>query len=578
MSGHESYNPEALTKPLASSSDGGVSAGVLTLAEAREKTWDIVVIGTGMGGATAGYRLASQGREVLFLEKGLFLFGDHDRGRGELQVEGDDPNERMAHGWWPSKIHGTTSYASYLQMFFPLGCGTGGSSAVFAAQLERMQPCDFEPRKYHPDVKDAALVDAWPFTYEDMVPYYREAERLFHVTGTPDPLNPDPEPTLDEPPPMSERDAYIFEQMKKGGMHPYRAHVGCRFIQDCKGCGAALCPKPCKADSGRLCLLPAIERHAAKVLAEAEVLRLEATAERVTAARVSHRGEEAEIRGNHFIVAAGALMTPALLLRSSSDVWPKGLANRSDQVGRNLMFHAADFVAIRPPKVLDPTGPHKAISATDLYLRSGKKMGTFQSMGIPVFASAIESFLKSQAERNPKWYLTVGGTLGRKVASKVGASLFGHANVFSTMVEDLPYAHNRILLDPSAPNGMRFHYDYPEELRARCQLYRDELRKLLPKELKMLVLNDENNLNFGHTSGTARAGSDPIDSVVDAQQRAHDLENLWVADASAFPASGGINPSLTIAANALRVADAVHGHLASQERAPALPVVGGLAS
>ena len=141
--------------------------------------------------------------------------------------------------------------------------------------LERLMPSDFEPRRHHPQAPDAALPEAWPFSYEELVGYYRKAERIFTVCGTQDPLNPDPESPIVAPPPASERDAFIMDAFARVGLHPYRAHVGCRYVPGCLGCGGVLCPKACKADSGLVCLQPALLDHGAKLMADTEVLRLE---------------------------------------------------------------------------------------------------------------------------------------------------------------------------------------------------------------------------------------------------------------------------------------------------------------
>jgi len=529
----------------------------ISLEQARDQSWDVVVVGTGIGGSTLGFAVAQKGLKVLFLEKGLFLFGEHNRGTGEMLTESHDPAERLRRGWWPLQIHGKTSYADGLKMYAPLGCGTGGSSSVYAAQMERMLPSDFEPKKHHARVSDSSVPDTWPFSYQDLVPYYRQAEQIYAVCGTPDPLNPDPEGKLASPPPMSERDAHIFDSLKSLGLHPYRAHVGCRYLPSCSGCAVRLCPRDCKTDAGRVCMLPAIEQHGAAVLAEAEVQRLVASGDRVTAVKIKHRGVEAEIKGRVIVVAAGALMTPVLLLRSTSDEWPTGLANKRDLVGRNLMMHTSDFIAVRPSKMFDPTGPAKAISVNDLYVRGGRKLGALQSVGMPVTPGSIDAFLRGKAQKDPSLLLNVGGAFGRKVASRIGAALFQQANIFASVVEDLPYHHNRVVLDDQVPNGMRFEYTYPAELKERNELFRSELERWLSPKLRTLVLNGDNNLNYGHVSGTVRSGTDPTKSVVDADNRAHDVENLYVADASSFPASGGINPSLTIAANSLRVAAAL---------------------
>jgi choline dehydrogenase-like flavoprotein len=540
-----------------------MSVAPITLQQAQDERWDVVVVGTGIGGASCGYALAERGHRVLFLEKGLFLFGAHDRGTGQMLQESSDPAERMRRGWWPVQLEGRTSYASSLKMFAPLGCGTGGSSSLYAAQMERLMPSDFEPKRHHPRATDATLPEAWPYDYAELAPYYRRAEALYEVCGTPDPLNPDPEARYAAPPAMSERDAFVFESMKSLGMHPYRAHVGCRYLPGCMNCGARLCPRACKTDAGRVALLPALERHGAAVLTEAEVLRLEAGADRVEGVVIRHQGAEATVRGKVVVLAAGSLMTPALLLRSTSAAWPTGLANRNDLVGRNLMMHTSDFIAVRPPKMLDPNGPAKALSANDLYARGGRKLGTFQSVGMPVNQGSIEAYLKGKSEKDPGSLLSLGGALGRKVASKVGAVLFQQANIFASIVEDLPYLHNRVVLDDRNPNGMRFEYTYPDELKERNALFRSEIERWLSPKMTTLLLGGDNNLNFGHVAGTARAGHDPKTSVVDAAQRAHEVENLYVADASVFPSSGGINPSLTIAATALRAADRIAARLGS---------------
>lgn len=523
-----------------------------------EEDWDVVIVGTGMGGATAGYELAARGKKVLYLERGHYLFGDHDRTRGALLQE-ENPADRLNNGWWPEHMNGETNMGP-VRFFGPYGCGTGGSSSVFAAQMERFHPSDFEPRKHHPQGKKSSAPEAWPFAYADFVPYYRKAEKIFHVCGTPDPLNPDPQGQWREPPKMSERDAALFEGFAKAGWHPYRAHVGCRYIPECNDCGGILCPKECKSDAGRVCLEPAVHQHGAKLLPDCEVTRLEANKESVTRVHYVRDGKPGSVRGKVVIVACGSLLTPALLLKSASDLWPNGLANSSDQVGRNLMMHTADFVAVRPAADLSDKGPAKAISLNDLYFVDGKKCGTFQSVGIAVSTGAIEAFLAQRAEKDPKWYLKVG-KLGRKVAARIGGAMFSHSNIFSTMVEDLPYSDNRVVLNPSQPNGMHFLYTYSDELFERNVLFRKELDKRLKGHLKHMVLTGDNNLNFGHVSGTCRSGDDPKVNVVDKTFRAHDLSNLYVADSSWFPSSGGVNPSLTIAAGALRVADTIAGRL-----------------
>ncbi len=526
----------------------------------EDETWDAVVIGTGMGGATAGMALAAKGRRVLFLEKGHFLFGDTDRG-GETEPNdvGNDPESRLRRGWWPEEIEGRTSFGPE-KFFAPLGCGSGGTTGVYSAQLERFQPVDFLPRNNYPHVSDSALPEAWPIRYDELLPYYRRAEQLYRVSGTQDPLYADPEARLREPPPASERDQELAAGFDAVGLHTYRSHIGFEHVPNCGACPGTLCPRACKSDAGRISLMPALVQHGAKLLPRCEVLSLEADSERVQRIRCSYQGREITISGRMVVLAAGTLMTPTLLLRSRSRPWPNGLANRSGQVGRNLMFHAADFVAVGPKQALPTEGARKALSFNDFYVDKQGKLGTFQSMGIHVESGTIAYSLRNRLGYSPDWMKKLLDPVTR-VTSKIASVPLRGASVFSTIVEDLPYAHNRVSLDPSSNNGMRFEYRYPEELGRRVQLFRSRLGEVLKPRHRMMVLNGPSNLNYGHMCGTCRFGEDPEASVLDASCRAHDLENLYVVDASFFPSSGGTNPALTVAANALRVADAIDGQL-----------------
>lgn len=527
--------------------------------EDPERTlWDAVVIGAGMGGGTVGHALARRGRSVLFLEKGRFLQRDPAAERGDLASTDHSPEARMRRGRWPQPIRGTTSFGE-VEFFAPLGCGSGGSSAIYAAALERLFPCDFRPRANHPAAADSTLPEAWPITYEELEPHYREAEELFRVRGTRDPLHPGAEAPLREPPPLSERDTALHDLFARAGLHPYRVHVGCEFIPGCDGCGGVLCLRDCKNDAARVGVLPAVEKLGAKLLAECEVSALEADASSVRRVHCTWRGRRLSLSARVVVLAAGALMTPILLLGSRSEDWPDGLANRSGLVGRNLMLHTADFIAIRPDRGGSTDGPPKALALNDFYLDGGVKLGTLQSVGRSVEPGVVLGYLRSEADRDPRRWRKLTRPLLRFVAY-AAAFYFRNATVFSSIVEDLPYHDNRVLPDPAAPNGMRFEYRYRSELRERNQRLRRRLAETLGPR-RIVVLSGEDNLNYGHACGTCRFGDDPARSVLDASNRAHDVSNLYVVDASFFPSSGGTNPSLTIAANALRVAEIISQRL-----------------
>ena len=523
--------------------------------------WDVLVVGTGMGGSTVGHELARRGRRVLFLERGHYLFGGADRGNGTIPFDADDsPESRLRRGHWPLPLQGETSFGP-TEFFAPLGCGSGGSSGLYAAQLERLLPADFKPRANYAEAEGSTLPDSWPIPYEEFLPWYRRAEELYGVRGTPDPLNPDPGASLREPPPLSERDRDFDESFRALGLHPYRAHVACEYLPGCLDCGGVLCPRACKNDAGRTCLVPALEQHGARILADCEVTALEADARSVQRVRCRWKGQELALRARVVVLAAGALMTPTLLLKSASQAWPSGLANASGMVGRNLMFHASDFIAVQPRRSLSAAGPKKAISFNDFYFHSGRKLGTFQSVGVGIDRGSILYFLKNRMQKSPTWQRKLASPFLRAV-SILAARTFAGAGVFATIIEDLPYLENRVVPDPQAKNGMRFEYRYTGHLRERTRLYRRQLARKLKPHHRMMVLTGADNINYGHTCGTCRFGNDPATSVLDRNNRAHGVENLYVVDASFFPSSGGTNPSLTIAANALRVAEAIEGQLA----------------
>jgi choline dehydrogenase-like flavoprotein len=526
--------------------------------------WDVVVVGTGMGGSTAGFALAQRGHRVLFLEKGRYLYRGADRGDGRIDpYASNEPGARLSRGWWPTPLAGDSSFGR-LDFFAPLGCGSGGSTALYGAALERLAPEDFTPGKNYPDAAGANLPDAWPITYEELEPYYDRAEALFRVRGTADPLRPGSGKNLREPPPLSARDQHLHDELGRAGLHPYRVHVGCEFVDGCEECGGTLCPRECKNDAGRICLVPALEKFGAKLLPECEVTQIVADASSVKELRCRWRGEPLSIRAKLVVLAAGAFMTPLLLLNSGDEARPAGLANRSGMVGRNLMLHSGDFIAVRSARSLSSAGPKKSLALNDFYFCEGEKLGTIQSVGVSVSRANVLQFLGSLYAREQRWWMRLTRPL-LPIIAYVGARLFANSVVICPIVEDLPYAENRVVPDAASHSGMRFEYRYPEELRRRNQLLRRKLAELLGP-WRLAVLTGENNLNFGHACGTCRFGDDPLKSVLDRNNRTHDLDNLYVVDASFFPSSGGTNPSLTIAANALRAADAIHARLAPDTR------------
>lgn len=521
--------------------------------------WDVAVVGAGMGGAAAGYALAKAGHSVIFLEKGEAAFPGAD---GTLGLAHESPAERLRKGCWPTRLTGRTD-AVEARFFAPLGCGAGGSTLLYAAALERFEPSDFAGP---PDPR--GLSHAWPVSFDEMRPYYREAERLFQVRGTPDPLHAGEGGDLLEPPPLNPCDQHFLDSFKAGGLHPYRLHVSYGYQPGCRECGGFICPRNCKVDARNACVDPALRTGRAQLLDRCEVERLEADASAVRSIACRREGRALSIRARIVLLAAGALFSPVLLLRSAGPHWPQGLANGSGLVGRNLMFHVSDLLAVWPRGRYAMHGARKTLAFRDLYGYRDVKLGSIQSTGFTAGYGNIVHFLKGEFDRSRwRWLKPVRPLL--RIPAVAAALLFGRATIFATIMEDLPYRENRVVPDPQEPSGMRFEYTVHPELRQRVRLFRKLYREALARH-RLLVLSPEVSLNYGHPCGTCRFGADPGSSVLDAHNRAHEVDNLYVVDASFMPSSGGANPSLTIAANALRVA----AHVSERLRAAAPGALG----
>jgi choline dehydrogenase-like flavoprotein len=230
------------------------------------------------------------------------------------------------------------------------------------------------------------------------------------------------------------------------------------------------------------------------------------------------------------------------------------------------MFHATDFIGFWPKQKYSKVGPKKSIVVRDFYSVDDKKMGEFQSTGLNAGYGEVLYALRLLFDQSSlKSFRLVRQIL--RIPAYLASKFYGTATVFATIVEDFPYRENRIVLDHSKPSGMYFQYSITEELRSRVREMRSRVRKQLAS-LRSIPLNIGISLNYGHPCGTCKSGLNPNASVVDKDCKAHDLTNLYVVDSSFMPTSGGTNPGLTIAANALRVADAIDKKLRGNVSAP----------
>jgi choline dehydrogenase-like flavoprotein len=500
---------------------------------AESAHWDAIIVGSGVGGATVGRSLALEGLSVLFLEKGAEVAGDI------TPSDGSSPSERIAHGWWPHPVSRKMSDGSYQRFFAAAGCALGGTSIHYAAALERMDASDFEVIN-----TAAGTTMPWPISYGDFVPFYQAAEALYGIDSA------SVEMTWQR---MSDWDRALMDQMRLNGLRPEPLRVAIRYDEQCMECIGTVCPRRCKRDARVVCLEEALKHPRCRVLDRCDVETLEADEKRVLAVRARRDGRELTLRGRVIVLAAGAFHSPQILLRSRNDRWPNGLANRSDQVGRNLMFHTSDVIALWAPRRLSRRArQRKSISVRDFYNRDGDRLGYVQSMSLAAGSGEIAGYLKNELRRRGISNEVLLSLLV-KVPSHIAASLFGSAGIFAAMSEDYPHPENRIMLDANEADGASFTYTITDDLKRRAdRLYRELSRHVRP--WRVTRISPELAMNYGHPCGTCRFGDDSSISVLDRDCRAHDLENLYVVDASFMPRSGAVNPSLTIAANALRVA------------------------
>jgi choline dehydrogenase-like flavoprotein len=512
----------------------------------EQRLWDVAVIGAGMGGGFVAHALAEAGHDVLLIDCG----NEDIPSPGSAKLSGDT-EIRLSECKWPTviafEVDGVIS-RSYPQ----LGAGVGGSTNLYAAALERFdrRDTDLESDAQHP-------TGGWPISYSDLLPYYDKAEQMLHVAGTHDPLAADKGKHIQPPPPLGPCDAHFVQFFESTGLHPYRLHVGIRYRPGCDECLGRLCHKACRADV-RSVLSESFKKPT--IMARSEVVKLEALSNQVTRAIVLRDNQQIEIRARIFVLAAGAIHTPKLLLRSSNEHWPEGLANSSGLVGRNLMFHAIQTFALWPNRKLAGTGPRKSLSFRDFYQIDGQRGGSVQSTGFELGYGGLLVHLYDLFDRSRLRWLRILRPLLR-IPAAVATRILGSGTILVGIIEDMPYPDNRVVLDDNEVDGVLIKYTIKKELRDRIALLRERLAERL-KDRRLVFLSHDVELNFGHPCGTCVMSDDPSRGVVDRDCQAHGIPNLFITDASFMPTSAATNPSLTIAANALRVAGKIDQLLA----------------
>lgn len=517
-----------------------------------------------MGGATLGYALARAGWRVLFCERGRGFDGAADDPGRALRGDyaenfldgatGDDAVRAVLRraGRYVDPVDDLSS--GHARPFVPfIGSGVGGSSALYGMALERFRPEDFEPARHHHGTAGVELPSTWPVSHDEFAPWYDRAERLYGVQR----------PAGDVATAVgAEPNRELVRAFQGKGLHPYALPMAREPHVDCPACQGFLCARGCKHDGANSALRPAIEQHGATLLADCGVVRLEADADRVTAVHARVDGHPVRLAADHVFLATGALNTPALLLNSTSADWPAGLANRSGLVGRYLMRHCVDLYAIFAKARPTPTSRTKEFALDDFYATDDGKFGSLQSFGPMPPPNVVVDGMQQELREDHGAALAALFGLAKPFLRPFLGRTFAKATMMASILEDLPRPGNHVGIRERTDDGMpvpaiTYRLDPADQIRIRR--FRALIREALQPYRFMLLDQAANNRRIAHVCGTCRFGDDPETSVLDPDNRAHGIANLWVVDASFFPTSGGTNPALTIAANALRVAARLTG-------------------
>jgi len=494
----------------------------------RHERYDIVIIGSGAGGGTMAYALADSPARILVLERGGFI---------PQEAENWDPEAvwkhlryRVRERWLDRNGREFQPYTHYC---------VGGNTKFWGSVLYRLRREDFEAVEHIDGVSPA-----WPIRYETLEPYYDRAERLYHVRGehgldpTEAPRGPFPYSPVRHEPAMAE----IVTRLQGLGLRPSPLPLGLmRPGEDqgcvlCDTCNSFPCRVRAKSDAEVCCVEHAAARPNVTLWTGAFARRLltDASGRKVEAVEVQRNGEDVRVEAPVIVVSCGAVNSAALLLRSANGRHPDGLANSSGLVGRRYMAHLATMMQGFHPFRRNDTVFQKTVAINDFYLRGpgGYPLGQIQSQGRThgVMAQTVAPWI-------PCWAYDAW------VARGVD---------WLAISEDLPRDDNRVTVD----GGGRIRLQYqPNNLRAHGGLVTEMKRILRRLGFWVVVAHSHRDRNTTHQCGTLCFGTDPRSSVLDPYCRTHDVDNLFVVDASFFPSSAAVNPGLTIVAQALRVAD-----------------------
>jgi choline dehydrogenase-like flavoprotein len=517
-------------------------------------SYDVIIIGTGAGGGTLARHLAPSGKRILLLERGDWL---------PREPPNWDASDVFVDNRYVSE---DTWYDENGKPFQPqIHYFVGGATKMYGAALYRLREEDFGVLRHHDGISPA-----WPIDYSELEPYYTKAEQHYDVHGArgEDPTEPPasapyPYPAVSHEPRIQQ----LHDDLEQAGHHPFHAPCGIRLNEAnmpyshcvrCSTCDGFPCLVHAKSDADVLGVRPALEHDNVTLLTNAMVTKLETdeTGNRISEVIVDHGGGTESYTADLVVLACGAANTAKLLLQSANDRHPNGIANGSDQVGRNYMFHDS-LAVLALSREENPTVFQKTLGLNDFYFGTDDfeyPMGNIQMVGKSQ-AQMFRGEKPVETKLAPEW------TLNR---------IARHAIDFWLSTEDLPKPENRVTVD-----GDRVTLTYKEtNATAKRKLY-EQLKSLLP-QLDMnpghlihrfaYMKTDIPVAGVAHQAGTCRFGDDPELSVLDRNCKAHELDNLYVVDTSIFPSIGAVNPALTAMANSLRVGDHLLERMGAQRQ------------
>lgn len=522
---------------------------------------DVLIIGSGASGAAMAWSLADTKMRILVLEQGDWVKPTDYPTNGrdwEARLFSDfaiNPNRRARPADYP--INDANSPIKVVNFN-----GVGGSTIMYTAHFPRLHPSDFKVKSLD------GVADDWPVDYDMLEPYFAENDRMTGVAGLAgDPSYPPKEPPM-PPLPLGKSGQRFGKALNSLGWHwwPSDSAIATQEWDGRSPCiNLAHCTPGCAQGakgSADITYWPHALRAGVELRTQARVREITVDAKGMATGAIYYdaEGKEQFQPAEMVIVACNGVGTPRLMLNSVSGKFPNGIANSSGLVGKNLMFHPFALTYGYVDEPLDGNhGPPLSLWSKEFY-ETDKARGfvrgyTFQlHRGIGSIVEAITSTLAGRLPWGEEHH-------------KVYRGLMNHRLGLSAICEDLPEEHNRVTLDPVLKDSHgipapRIDYTLSENSLKMMDHGIARATEILQVAGAKGISTERPIMNGGwHLMGTARMGTDPERSVVNEWGRAHDVKNLFIIDGSIWVTSGGVNPTSTIQALALYIADNIKRRL-----------------